>query len=38
MSNSLDPDLARHFVWPDQGPNYLQRLAADDTKLQLLSF
>ena len=29
MSNSLDPDLARHFVVPDLGPNCLQRLSAD---------
>ena len=25
MSNSLDPDQARHFVWPDLGPNCLQK-------------
>ena len=25
MSNSLDPDQARHFVRPDLGPNCLQR-------------
>ena len=31
MSNSLDPDQARHFVGPDLGPNCLQRLSADDT-------
>ena len=30
MSNSLDPDQARHFVGPDLGPNCLQRLSADD--------
>ena len=30
MSNSLDPDQARHFVRPDLGPNCLQRLSADD--------
>ena len=29
-SNSLDPDQAQHFVWPDLGPNCLQRLQADD--------
>ena len=29
MSNSLDPDQARHFVGPDLGPNCLQRLPAD---------
>ena len=32
MSNSLDPDQARHFVWPDLGLNFLQRLSADDTR------
>ena len=31
VSNSLDPDRARHFVGPDLGPNYLQRLSVDDT-------
>ena len=31
MSNSLDPDQARHFVGPDLGPNCLQKLSADDT-------
>ena len=31
VSNSLDPDQARHFVEPDLGPNCLQRLSADDT-------
>ena len=30
MSNSLDPDQARHFVGPDLGPNCLQRLSADN--------
>ena len=30
MSNSLDPDQARHFVGPDLGPNSLQRLSTDD--------
>ena len=34
VSNSLDPDQARHFVGPDLGPNYLQRLSADDTSRQ----
>ena len=28
-SNSLDPDQAGHFGWPDLGPNCLQRLSAD---------
>ena len=31
MSNSLDPDQARRFVGPDLGPNWMQRLSADDT-------
>ena len=31
MSNSLDPDQARHFVGPYLGPNCLQRLSADGT-------
>ena len=30
-SNSLDPDLALHFVRPDLDPNCLQRLSTDDT-------
>ena len=30
VSNSLDPDQARHFVGPDLGPNSLQRLSADN--------
>ena len=29
MSNSLDPDQARHFVGPDLGPNCLQKLSAE---------
>ena len=33
MSNSLDPDQARHFVVPDLGPNSLKRLSADDTSV-----
>ena len=33
MSNSLDPDQARHFVRPDLGPNCLQRLSADNELL-----
>ena len=31
VSNSLDPDQARHFVRSDLGPNCLQRLSADGT-------
>ena len=34
MSNGLDPDEARRFVGPDQGPNCLQRLSADNTGRQ----
>ena len=30
MSNSLDPDQARHFVGPELGPNCLERLSSDD--------
>ena len=29
VSNSLDPDQARHFVRPDLGPKSLQRLSVD---------
>ena len=36
MSNSLDPDQARHFVGPDLGPNCLQRLSTDGTNRQIL--
>ena len=32
VSNSLDPDQARHFVGPDLRPNCLQKLSADDTR------
>ena len=34
VSNSLDPDQARHFVGPDLGPNCLRKLLADDTSWQ----
>ena len=30
VSNSLDPDQARHSVGPDLSPNCLQRLSADE--------
>ena len=30
MLNSLDPDQARHFVGPDLGANFFQRLSAED--------
>ena len=32
MSNSLDPDQARHCVGPDLGPNCYHKLSADDTR------
>ena len=31
VPNNLDQDQARHFVGPDLGPNFLQRLLADGT-------
>ena len=31
VTNSLDPDQARHFIRPDLGPNCLQGFAEDDT-------
>ena len=31
VSNSLDPDQARHFVRPDLGSNSLQKLSANGT-------
>ena len=34
VSISLDLDQARLFVVADQGPNYLQKLWADDTSKQ----
>ena len=37
MSNSWDPDQARHFVGPDLGPNCLQQLSADDTSRQIVN-
>ena len=35
MSISLDLNQTRHSVWPDQGPDLLQRLSADITDSQL---
>ena len=29
MTYSLDPDQARHFVVPDLGPSYMQRVGRD---------
>ena len=37
VSNSLDPDQARHFVGPDLGLNCLQRSSADDTSRQRMN-
>ena len=31
MSNSLDPNQARHSARPDLGPNCLQKLSEDNT-------
>ena len=33
VSNGLDPDQYQHSVSPDLGPNYLQKLSADNTKV-----
>ena len=30
VSNGLNPDQVLHFVWPDLGPNCLQRSTADN--------
>ena len=38
VSNSLDPDQARHFVGPDLGPNCLQKLSAEDILLSKINF
>ena len=35
MLNSLDTDQVRHFVCPNLGPNCLQRLSADDKRIEL---
>ena len=32
VSNSLDPDQVRRFVWPDLGPNCMQKLSADNKR------
>ena len=37
VSNSLDPDQARHFVWPDLDSSCLQRLQADATSRLITS-
>ena len=36
-SNSLDPDLARHFVWHDLGPNCLQMLTGENMSMQTVN-
>ena len=33
VSNNLDPDQARQNVGPDLGPNCLQRISADHTRI-----
>ena len=38
VTNSLDPDQARHFVGPDLGPSCLQRLPADDTSMLRVNY
>ena len=35
VSNSLDPDQARHFVGPDLGPKCFKRLSADKAGKEL---
>ena len=37
VSNTLDPDQARHFVGPDLGPDCLQRLSADNKSPPLVA-
>ena len=37
MSNSLDPDQARHLVGPDLDLNCLQNCSADSTGSQLVN-
>ena len=34
VSNSLDPDQARHFVRPDLDPNCLRNLSSEDSSRQ----
>ena len=36
VSNSLNPNQARHYVWPDLGPIGLQKLSADEKKMLLI--
>ena len=37
VSNSLDPDQARPYVGPDQGPKCFQRLSAEDISRQTVN-
>ena len=37
MSHSLDPDQAQGFVWPDLGPEVLQRFSAGNISPLVLS-
>ena len=32
VSNSSDPDQARHYVGPDLGPNCLHKISADNRR------
>ena len=32
VSNSFDPDKAKHLIWPDLSTNCLQSLPAEDKK------
>ena len=34
VSNSFHPDQLEHFVWPELGPNCLQKLSADGISRQ----
>ena len=36
VSNSMEPDQARHIFGHDPGPNCFQRLLADNTSKQVL--
>ena len=38
MSNNLDPDQGRYFVWPDLGPNCLLMLLVNDTSRQRVNY
>ena len=38
VSNSLDPDQARHFVGTDLDPNCLQRSSAEKTTLKAVDY